>query len=228
MGIFALIWYDDALNARQLVITAVILLALVLTIDLIAPPIPAPEPWRGWLRPANDPTPHNPCDNPERPPANFPLPKNYMTVIVGNYAFGVTKQLIDKRNGTFAPFTACNTEPLTITLKDNEISINAALADLSGNSVGRIINNGYNVPRNGEILKPEHSGDLSTIWVHAKDGTEVLFVHFLNQHAIRIRGIFSCGQDRAVRVSNNGIFAKNGIRFSGGLVCLEDSIININ
>jgi hypothetical protein len=144
----------------------------------ITGPIPPPPPWRGWLQPANDPTPHNFCDNPEHPPANFPLPKNYITVIVGDHAFGATKQFIDERNGTFAPFKACNIEPLTITLKDNKISINAALSDRNGNEIGKITNSGYNFLQNDKILKPEHSGDLSTLVVHDKNGTELLFVRF--------------------------------------------------
>ncbi len=224
VGIIGLLLVDPAFNRRQRASYSAIATIVAVTIYFFAP---APAPWRGWLQAANDPTPHNLCDNPPTPRPDFPLPKNFITVILGDHAFGATKEFIEKANGRLVPFKACHTEPLSITFKHKEISVDGVISDSNGNIIGHIVNNGYEFPKTGPLLV-EHSGDLSSLVVHDESGTELLFVRLLNEHAIRVRGVFSCGQGRTpIRVGDDGIFAKSGIRLGQGMTCFEDSLIDL-
>jgi hypothetical protein len=147
-------------------------------------PVSTQEPWRGWLQPANEPTPANGCD--DIPIPKSMVPKETVFVIMGDTGFAL---LAPGMTSTAIKLGAC---PLvSMKLGDNGLAVDAAIYDETGTLLGTVLNNGYLIPKT-EGLIVEHSGDLSTLVVHDRNSKELLYVQYLNSKAIKVRGIFSC------------------------------------
>jgi hypothetical protein len=87
---------------------------------------------------------------------------------------------------------------------DAGLTIDASIFDQDGEFVGTINNSGYNIPYEKDLIV-EHSGDLSQLVVHNKHGDESLYIHYMNQNTVRIRGVFACPPYRGVlTITNKG------------------------
>jgi hypothetical protein len=163
---------------------------------------PQPPPHIGWLQPANDPTPPNGCDG---VPEQY-LPKDRVLIVLGNSAFAV----VPKERPSSPILTLGNCPLLSETLGPNGLAISADLYDQQGQHVGTIRDNGYKVSGDSNYIT-QMSGDLSTLWVHSKDGTELLYVRYLNPKAIRVRGEFACPKPRlrTIEITNEKLTLPN-------------------
>src|SRR5581483_11053126 len=97
-----------------------------------------------------------------------------------------------------------------------QIAITAEVRDLNGKIIATIDRNNFNLTQNAlETHKP--MPDKSTLVVYDEYGKRVLYVRYLNRHAIRIAAIlFSNGHpiDLPIQDSYNGFCSKN----NGGMV----------
>ena len=160
---------------------------------IVGPSLP-PEPWRGWLQPANEPTPSNVCDE-------LPMSKDAITVLLGDSAFFASKQFLAGRR-SFVPLSTSCGPALVVESGPNGMRINLQIFDQSGSRVGSITENGYGIPQ-GSGLIVEHSADLSALVVHNSEGKELFYIHYLNEHTMRVRGIFACPQAHQMVVIDN-------------------------
>jgi hypothetical protein len=135
--------------------------------------------WRGWLQPANEPTPLNACGQWLKPPEG---------AILGLVADNV---FVASRMGRITPFRLFDCAPLVIERGPNGIKIDAPIYDKAGNRLGQVVDSGYKIPKENELIV-EHSGDLSALVVHNDPGEELLYIHYLNPQVVRIRGNFLC------------------------------------
>jgi hypothetical protein len=161
------------------------------------------EPWRGWLQPANEPTPPNACDR------IIPVGKDTMVVIFDDEAGA----FIGRSSGgksTVLSFLGCPV--LSMEKSANGLMVDALISDTKGKLIGSIIDNGAEFPRDSN-LTIEHSGDLSRLVVHDKSGDELLNVHFINTQAVRVRGVFSCpaANGRFVIINDSEVSAMPGV-----------------
>ncbi len=171
------------------------------------PPTPLPAPIVGWLQPADEPTPKNACD---AIPNNM-RPSISDLVILGDTVFAPTRLF------AWPVITLGSCQLLTLRKDGNELHVNADIYSSTGELLGRIQNGGYSVS-GGQDLIVERSGDLSTLVIHDKQGRELLYVRYVNQNAIRVRGEFSCPSPtlRTVTVTNGSIATPSGQQLSGG------------
>jgi hypothetical protein len=166
---------------------------------VINPPSPTlpPEPWRGWLQPADEPTPPNACGT--------TLPANAILGLAADSAFIAT------RMGRVVPFALFECTPLILERGPNGMKIETPIYDITGKLRGQVVDSGYNIPKETGLIV-EHSGDLSTLVVHNDAGDELLYVRYLNPHTVRIRGIFVCPpHPLVVTVTDKEIHPVSGI-----------------
>jgi hypothetical protein len=162
--------------------------AVGIFIFYINPYPPEPPPWRGWLQAANDPTPINACDNPSTNAPAIPwlvVPKDAPVMVAGMGGVRLT------RPGKNRVISIGSCEALIFERAPDGIRVNAPLFDDAGNPLGEIIDNGYQISKEPSLVV-EHSGDLSTLVIHDKSGSELLYIHYANPHAIKVRGKFHC------------------------------------
>jgi hypothetical protein len=157
---------------------AVLLICLVLitTFIWVSTRPPPPDFWRGWLQPASEPTPANAC-GPE-------VPYGTILVLIGSNAFFArgTSEIIPLMLDSYTPFI--------IERGPNGLKIGATIYNNRGNLIGKITDSGYSVGKQDKLLV-EHSADLSTVVVHY-DSDELLYVHYINPRAVKVRGMFNC------------------------------------
>ena len=164
-----------------------------------------PEPWRGWLQAANDPTPPTACDRGVYRPEAL--------LVLGREGIGLFGE------GHSRALSIGDCDNLSLERSADGIKVNAELYDVHGNTLGNIVGNGYKIERNGVII--ERSGDLSTLVVHDKDGTELLYIKNMNREAVKVRGIFSCPSVPGVHV----IITDNNLRI--GSTTMSDCMTNV-
>jgi hypothetical protein len=164
-------------------ISTCILFMAAITTYLISGPIPPPEPWQGWLQAANEPTPPNGCT--QTPPAPDITPDSLILVAGGN---GIT---YGAANGKYNAVLIGNCPSLILDKAPEGLRVSAPIYDNQNNLLGTIIDNGYKFTKERSLIV-EHTGDLSTLVVHNQNGEEILYVHYANSHAIKIRGTFYC------------------------------------
>jgi hypothetical protein len=212
IGIFALIWYDDALNHRQLTILAAVLVVVAVGIDWVTPPIPAPPEAEvlGTLQPGNRPTPANGCDHPFRPDVP-PLPSNALKILIGDNAFVRTST----DNGKFPVIRIGKCDVVRMSRTNNGLAVDADLYNIEDKHIAHIENNQLQV-LTSEKVSAERKGDLGTLLIMDGDGKELLFVDYINAQTIRIRGIFSCPGHKPVIIQGN-----ETIRMSGSCMVNE-------
>lgn len=189
-------------------ITSALVFVLLATAYLYlgpTPPPPPPKPTIGWLQPANDPMPDNGCVT--------HLDKRDVALLI----VGDTGYVMPNRNYSTEAVTLGWCRSLTLHSTDNGISIDAQIFGQDGKKIGSVENNGYRI--DGDLIVDK---DLNTIVVHDALGTELLWVRYLNERAIRVRGNFFCPAPHAisVKVTNNSIvdYLKNS--FSHGCFSL--------
>jgi hypothetical protein len=177
------------------------------------PPPPLPPPQIGWLQPANEATPTTSCDN---IPAQFKAAGSAL-VIVGDTGFIPPNPFQD---WTAIELGQCY--PLTLHRDENGISVSADVYSTTGEPLGQIRNNRYNISGANNLIV-ERTGDLSSLVVHDEQGHELLFVRYVNPNTIRIRGIFTCPSPRletvtatntSLTIPGNNVF--HGACLSGG------------
>jgi hypothetical protein len=112
---------------------------------------------------------------------------------------------------------------MTVEHGPNGMRISAQMFDKSGALLGSITQNGYEIAKETDLIV-EHSADLATLVVHNPAGDELFYIHYLNEHAMRVCGIFSCPRTHfIVTIDNKTIHPLTGVHRS----CGGDSLIGI-
>jgi hypothetical protein len=107
---------------------------------------------------------------------------------------------------------------LTLHSTDNGIAIDAQVFGQDGKKIGSIENNGYRI--DGDLIVDK---DLNTVVVHDTSGKELLWVRYLNERAIRVRGNFFCPAPHPISVvvtnhaiDSRNVFSHHGCNVGGG------------
>ena len=143
---------------------------------------------RGVLKPANEPTPPNGCDN-----APFPIKPDALKILIGDGAI--------THNG-FGSFTAIGIaacRALSMERRTDGIFVNASLYDQERQRVVSIENNRITA-LHGENYTAQQSRDESRLTVKGKSGTELFYIRYLNPTTVQFRGFLGCMGGRIVHV----------------------------
>jgi hypothetical protein len=169
-----------------------------------------PEPT-GPLIAAHDPSPPLGCNE-------VPGPHDLLM------AFG-TDRVIGKGSGPFTPLVVEDCVVMSLARSRQGLMIRAFGYDFNNDIAFRVMDNVYepSMPLQLRAFRP----DPATFLLLDRFGKEVLYVRYLNSHAVRIRGRFLCGEkpqavigDPAIQVGGvriNGVFL--GQRSTRGHVC---------
>jgi hypothetical protein len=115
-----------------------VIFVLAMGVYFIVGPVPPPPPWRGWLQPANEPTPENGCGERWREAPILLAGSN--GVIFRNPLGRVRVIAID------------NCDALVFDRSENGIKVTAPLFDDAGNSLGEIVDKGYSIQKNTNVV----------------------------------------------------------------------------
>jgi hypothetical protein len=156
---------------------------------------PAPT---GPLRPAHDLSPESDC--PQKPGQRDLL-----------VAFG-TDRVVARGDGPVTPIYVADCPVLSLKRGPGGLMVNASFYDWSNDIAFRIENNIYEpfAPLQLYAWRP----DPSTLIVLDRFEKEVLYVRYLNPHAVRIRGRFLCGEAPQAVIHDNQILV-GGVRMNG-------------
>jgi len=159
----------------------------------IQPPVPT-----GALIAANDPTPPG-CGD-DKPQADDLL-----------MAFG-TDRALGKGPGPFAPILVDDCVALRLLRKDGGLMIQAFGYAYTEDIAFHVMDNIYeaDIALKMRALRP----DRSTFVLLDRFDKEVLYVRYLNSHAVRIRGRFLCGEAPQAVIRDDAIFV-GGVRLNG-------------
>jgi hypothetical protein len=167
----------------------------------------------GWLRPSNDPTPPNGCDN--IPPTI--LTSDFIKVLIGNNALGKTGL------GKVTAIEIGTCDVLSMERTSEGIFVNADLFDGTENPT-RIRKNEI-FALNGENYSARKTRDFSTLTIKNNRGQELLYVRYINPSTLRARGTFSCTGHRPVVVKDDqpvpGIFMSNNCFMNAGKAAIH-------
>jgi hypothetical protein len=156
---------------------------------------PAPS---GPLMAANDPSPPPGCE--EKPQAGDLL-----------MAFG-TDRVLGKGDGPFTPLLVDDCVVLKLSRRDGGLMIQSFGYAWSEDIAFHIVDNVYeaDIPLKMRAWRP----DRSTFQLLDRFDKEVLYVRYLNPHAVRIRGRFLCGPAPQAVIRNDTILV-GGVRIGG-------------
>ncbi|MGA8085906.1 MAG: hypothetical protein WCA10_01280 [Terracidiphilus sp.] len=129
----------------------------------------------GILTPADDPMPPNPC----RPMPSAPTLSSMRVYSAGGMSWSDKSRIVLVQIG--------NQDMLSITREGRQISVSGDIYTPDGDAV-HIEGNSFETPQNG-AFRPKRP-DRHTLKVFDKWHQEVLNIRFLNDHAIRVQGIF--------------------------------------
>lgn len=157
-----------------------------------------PPPPTGPLRPAQDPSPENDC--PQKPG-----PRDLLV------AFG-TDRVVARGNGPVTPLYVADCPVLSLKRGTGGLMVDASFYDWNNDIAFRIENNVYEpyAPLQLYAWRP----DPSTLIVLDRFEKEVLYVRYLNPHAVRVRGRFLCGEAPQAVIHDNRILV-GGVRMNG-------------
>jgi hypothetical protein len=203
LSVVLLVWillFPEMVIWRWLTFTGVsaVLSALLY---LYVGPTPPPPPIIGWLQPANDPIPDNGCGtNLDREG------KHAVLLLVGDSGY-----IMPNLNSTTEAVTLGWCRSLTLHSTDNGITIDAQIFAQDGKKVGSLEDNGYHI--DGDLIVEK---DLNTIVVHDPSGKELIWVRYLNDRTIRVRGNFFCSAPHpiSIKITNHSIVDPNRDTFS--------------
>jgi hypothetical protein len=162
-----------------LTVAAIAMAAGLGTIEFV-PPMPLAETeTHGWLGPANEPSPPDPCAH-----LGHPIPQNAIAVYFGSNAAWTdkNKEIILKVHG----------RPL-ITYERNgkgEITFNADIFNDRGDPCCSYTTRRVSSRSIGDVVSRAKRGSKHPD-VHDQKGNEVLYLKFTNPAAIQIRGVFN-------------------------------------
>ncbi len=163
-------------------IPGIMMLGLIASI-IVPPMLPVETETHGWLIPASDSTPPNPCGT-ETPKSGG------VVVILGRQAAATVNAPlpIDQSVGVLK---LGNCQLLSMTRRAEGLTISASVFDPeNGKLIARIINGEFHLVSN-EISYPSRP-DPSTLSVNDQYGKEVLYVRYVNANAVLVRGCFFC------------------------------------
>jgi len=153
----------------------------------------------GWLIPAHDPTPPNPCDRASLGP-------DAAILLMG------TNAIASNGYGTFIPLEIKQCEAIVMDRTPEGVLFGMQLIDADDNRVVTIRNNEIEA-LNGENYHARQSQDRASIKIENKYNVELFYARFINKNVIRVRGLFGCDPHATVAIEDNqpigGIFLSN-------------------
>jgi hypothetical protein len=164
----------------------------------------------GLLTPANDPNPPDPC--------GFPPPANAIKVYAGGGLFW-------SNSDDFALLTIRGQKILSASIKGGAMAVSGDVYSPDGDLV-HIDQNRFEAQTGG--FKPERP-DRHTLRVLDKWHKSVLYLRFLNAHAVQLRGIFWDPHGGAsIELNDNYLLAPENNRFSAPCMGGTKNGITIN
>jgi hypothetical protein len=145
---------------------------------------------QGFLSPGADPVPKASCRGARA------MPKDTVEMLVGGSGLVTAAGKINIKIGSCEPFS--------IAKNANGLAVNANIFDQERKLVANITNNQFHAIV-GDNLRVDQKGDLSTLAVYGADGSEWLFVRYMNPTTIRMRGQFFCPNEPPVYVTDDAL-----------------------
>ena len=174
-----------------------------------APAVPVPPSSdvaiTGPLRPGREPTPPNGCDDPDF--------ANAFKIVFGKLAAACSGK------GKYTALTVASCPVLTIDGTPVGINVEAELYDETGKWIASVHDNVVDAIAGGRV-HVDRSGGLNSLLVRDDHLGELLYVRYVNQNAIVVRGQFGCKGHPLVSVTESGI--RNGTTSIGGAGCFAN------
>ena len=124
--------------------------------------------------------------------------------------------VLAKGKGRFTPVRAGTCSALTVERDGTGLVINGFGFDSDDNVVYRIDRNMVEPIIQGDLIESRPDASTLSVTDHARN--EVLYVRFMNRHAVRIRGTFRCGGTDPVVIGDRDV--KVGGTETAGRRCL--------
>ena len=139
--------------------------------------MPITTTWRGMLVPSSIQTPPNAC-------SRWPVNPNSLLVLFGNQV----AVLSPEQSGRSVIVRIAGENILSFLRRTGEISLSATIRRESGEVVGKIENNEFQLLSNEDYYMERP--DAHTLTVVSPDKVPVLYVKYLNPSAVEFRGVF--------------------------------------
>jgi hypothetical protein len=210
-GLSLITVYEFRNSRKGLNVTLPVLLIVGAFIaNFLIPPPPDIE-VSGSLQAGNEPTPPNGCD--KRPPGFEQISPDALKILVGDNAIVLTGM------GKTSVIQIGQCRPLSVERSPSGVSFNADLYDANGKLIARLADGRLSILTSDRVHW-SHNGDLTNLTVTDGNGTELLYIRYLNPTTIQARGIFGCpGHTRVVvrdsepiagSLTHNGCFVDDG------------------
>jgi hypothetical protein len=160
---------------RLAAIVAICVLAAVLIYNFV-PSASIPDNVAGTLHPENTPTPTNDCMQ--------TAPKDAFFVFMGQHVAS-----FDGGQSQYVLAAGKSGPVLTVQLDKNDLIIKGTVYDIDGKQVAIIEDGSFKeADENGSSIV--RSGNSNTLIVKDRAGNELLFLRYLNPHAVEVHGVF--------------------------------------
>ncbi|MDT5140663.1 MAG: hypothetical protein QOD58_4925 [Mycobacterium sp.] len=174
------------------------------------------------LQPGNEKAPPNPCDA-----MIDPNDQSFLKILVGSNAYFGREKATAIKIGASGP-NSCDV--LTMERTPTGVKVGADLYDADGKLITRIRDKEIHAI-SGPNSSIERNGDLSTLIVKDGSGAEILFLKYLNQTTIRLRGVFGCPGHATITIKDDkliGIRPMPGFIMSGSCLAAQNGAIGID
>jgi hypothetical protein len=170
--------------------------------QIVGPNLPVETDREIYLVPGNKPTPRAPCDHNSQ---TIP-PKGAIAFLVGSNEFW------SSRSGESDIITLDGKAVVSMKKSDRGLQFDIEMFDLNKKLVATIKNNKSTlIPKN--YSHKERSTDRSTLSLYDDYDKEILYVEYLNDKTILIRGVFTGPNGTTIVVDDNQIL--NSVRVPG-------------
>jgi len=210
VGVLALLLLDGGFSRRMIAIISASTIATCSVVYLIAPDIlPEETENHGWLLPANERSPAEPCPN---------VPKDALVFVAGTASFWTTSP------GRSDVLSVGDKTSLSVERDGAKLRFNAEIYDDNGRLVARIIRNEFHLIQ-GQYSYRDRSEDRSKLTVFDGLGQEMLYINYVNSTTVVLRGKFSAPDGTKVVITDSGV---SGERIHLSYVCIGNIGINVS
>jgi hypothetical protein len=154
----------------------------------------------GWLVPPNETLDRYPCKGVSG--------SNALTILLGRHGIGASVPITDDRRDICVLAIAGCGEVVSMKHGSDGLMFNVTVRNKAGQIVAQVKDNEFHLVQN-EISYAEHS-DPSTLTVNDPYGNEVFYAHYLNPQLVELRGIFHCGENRGLLVTDEKVLTPYG------------------
>jgi hypothetical protein len=211
--------YKSKYTNNIIALSVILVFASSIVVAAIVGPVHLPDTETvGSIVPGNLPTPPNGCGT---------APAGHLLVLFGTNGYVLSPQEdkgVPIEMGT--PPNLCDVITISRDKLSNAVDISANIYDPSGRLIAKIYNNEYHsIVGDASYIK---RGSLTSLTVMGRDtwlglyttNYELLHLDYVNQTAIKLRGLFSCPGTASVSFDDNGVITTGNSRVTLSGICM--------